>query len=528
MSIGLLRQLARGPAIGGLTAIIIFLIVAVQAYALWRSRTDALRDATRAGENVLATFAGSIERNLTIVELSLSGLEDALREPGLDELPPHTRQMLLFDRAASAEFLGSMLVIGPDGQVRFDSGAAQARPLDLSDRDYFLAQRDGNVPRFISRPFASRVRGGDPSIAISRRLSGPDGRFDGLVMATIRLSYFRSLFGKVDLGPASVVTLVRTDGTIVFRSPWGDGDGYAGVNLANSPVFRKILAHTGESFISYSVIDGEKRAYFSQKVGSFPLILVVGVSLNDALRAWSVQAIILSALTVLICALLICVVVNLKRALLESYDMEEQLSVMALNDSLTGLPNRRGFGMAAETELRRAAREKKPLAVLVIDVDHFKRINDSWGHPFGDEVLVQIAQQIQRSIRRPGDFAARFGGEEFVVLLPATGREGTAYLAEQIRTNVEGLRIHAGGGHYASPTVSIGATCAEVKPGDRIAPLLRAADEALYEAKGGGRNRVVMREAEQAEAGRLTDGGVPATTATAPDGAAQNASQPAS
>lgn len=492
MSFGLLRRVARGPAIGGLTAIIILLIVAVQSYALWRSREDALRDATRAGENVLQTLSSGIERNLGIIELSLSGLQDALRVPDLETLPEALRQMLLFDRAASAEFLGSMLVLDPAGRIRFDSGGPSDRNVDLSDRDYFLAQRDGNIPRFISRPFGSRIRAGDPSVALSRRLSGVDGSFEGVLMAAVRLSYFRSLFGKVDLGPDSVVTLVRTDGTIIFRSPWGDGDGYSGVNISNSPVFRRISSHPGEDFINYSVLDGEKRYYFSQKIGNFPLILVVGISVNNALSTWFTQAIILSALTVLICALLIYVVLNLRRALRHSYDMEEQLAVMALNDGLTNLPNRRGFNMACETELRRAAREQRELAVLVIDVDHFKRVNDSWGHPFGDEVLVQIASQIQRSIRRPGDFAARLGGEEFVVLLPSTGADGARYIAEQIRLAVASIHLHAGGGHYVSPTISIGVACSAVKPGDRIAPLLRAADEALYEAKGAGRNRVVL------------------------------------
>ncbi|WP_408647752.1 diguanylate cyclase [Xanthobacter dioxanivorans] len=125
---------------------------------------------------------------------------------------------------------------------------------------------------------------------------------------------------------------------------------------------------------------------------------------------------ILSALTIAVCVLLILLIRTLHLALLHSQEVEEQLEVLAVTDQLTGLPNRRAFDLALASEMQRAARHRTPLAVLLIDVDHFKRINDRHGHGVGDVVLTRVARQLARSIRRPGDFAARYGGEEFVAI----------------------------------------------------------------------------------------------------------------
>ncbi|MFG1479233.1 sensor domain-containing diguanylate cyclase [Xanthobacter sp. V4C-4] len=473
------------------------MIIAIQAYVLIRSRADTWRDIERSAENMTQTLAASIERNLSILELSLDGVEQALRLPELATASPHARDMLLFDRSASAEFLGSMLVLDTAGKVLFYSGYTTPIAVDLSDRDYFTAQQNGPRPHFISVPFDSRVRSGDPSIALSRRLATLGGTFEGVAVAVVRLSYFRSLFGKLDLGPGSVVSLVRTDGTIIYRQPSVDGRGNAGTNVANSRSFQKSLAQPGEGFITVASIDGVKRYFLSRRIGAFPLLLVVGISVDQALRHWFIQAVILSGLTIAVCGLLLYVIVNLRRALRHSYEMEEQLATMALTDPLTGMPNRRGFGMAAETEMRRAARDQKDLSLLMIDVDHFKQVNDRHGHPFGDQILAQIARQIQAAIRRPGDFAARFGGEEFVVLLPATGSDGALLIAERMRAAIADIALIKDGVEVGV-TVSVGVSTARVMPGERVDALVSQADAALYEAKSAGRNRISFRAMPQA------------------------------
>jgi diguanylate cyclase (GGDEF)-like protein len=158
-----------------------------------------------------------------------------------------------------------------------------------------------------------------------------------------------------------------------------------------------------------------------------------------------------------------------------------------VTDGLTGLYTRRHFTEALAVECRRAARAGHDTGLIIIDVDHFKRVNDTYGHPAGDRVLQEVAQRL-RSVARAGSVVARYGGEEFVVLAPHTDGDSLLALAERFRLTISGLPIEAGDQTLLSITASVGAAGA---PGGTADPeaLMNAADEALYAAKAAGRNR---------------------------------------
>ncbi len=166
-----------------------------------------------------------------------------------------------------------------------------------------------------------------------------------------------------------------------------------------------------------------------------------------------------------------------------------ELLRLSATDALTQLANRRRFDSVLDEEIRRARRSGSPLAVLLADIDHFKRINDSYGHPFGDECLRQVAAVLMAHCQRAGDLAARYGGEEFVVLLPASDQRQAVVLAERIRQDIERLQLRHGDLPVALTislgVATLGSTCASAEA------LLAAADAALYAAKHAGRNRVV-------------------------------------
>ena len=176
--------------------------------------------------------------------------------------------------------------------------------------------------------------------------------------------------------------------------------------------------------------------------------------------------------------------------------LEEQLSVLASTDGLTGLLNRRAFDHTLETEWKRALRDGSPISLLLLDLDHFKGFNDHYGHQVGDDCLRSVAVAVRGTIRRPGDTAARYGGEEIAVILPNTDAAGAAKVAEQVRSGIEALALphlaNAEGG--GSMTTSIGAATAVCcRTGSSMKmpqALLAAADTALYKAKNNGRNRV--------------------------------------
>ncbi len=180
-----------------------------------------------------------------------------------------------------------------------------------------------------------------------------------------------------------------------------------------------------------------------------------------------------------------------EREILEAYARMEQL---AISDALTGLANRRHFDTVFDQEWRRALRDGKPLAVMMIDVDCFKLFNDAYGHPAGDECLRQIGNSIRMTVERAGDFAARYGGEEFVVLMSRTDRATAQGFAEILRAQVEQLQLDHRMNPHRIITISIG--CSSVVPRADLAPesLIEAADQGLYLAKQGGRNRVGVIE----------------------------------
>jgi len=171
-------------------------------------------------------------------------------------------------------------------------------------------------------------------------------------------------------------------------------------------------------------------------------------------------------------------------------------------DYLTGIANRRTFFEAAELELERWRRFPRPLSVVVIDADFFKQINDSWGHPAGDEVLRNLAQTLSATVREI-DVVARLGGEEFAALLPSTDLEGALKLAERFRTAVEGQQVMVGGQEIRY-TVSVGVASMDSQVSG-MDQLLKLADSALYAAKKAGRNRVWHKRADHVLAG-LEDG----------------------
>jgi diguanylate cyclase (GGDEF)-like protein len=170
------------------------------------------------------------------------------------------------------------------------------------------------------------------------------------------------------------------------------------------------------------------------------------------------------------------------------------LERLSLLDPLTGIPNRRRFTAALEEGWRRATRSKGPIAVLMIDIDYFKGINDLHGHTYGDECLIAIARTLVQQVRRSDDLLARYGGEEFVVLLSETDREGAMLVAERMHAAVGQLGVMNSASPYAGRlTVSVGVGITFPTPGMSAMALVEVADQALYEAKHLGRNNVRAR-----------------------------------
>ncbi|MDH4161627.1 MAG: diguanylate cyclase [Nitrospirota bacterium] len=169
-------------------------------------------------------------------------------------------------------------------------------------------------------------------------------------------------------------------------------------------------------------------------------------------------------------------------------EVQRRLKLLAVTDELTGLRNRRFIMEQLEKEYQRAVRAGTPLSVMILDIDHFKRVNDNYGHVFGDQVLKAVAQEMEKSLRAY-DLLGRIGGEEFLIASPGSSLDDAAALAERIRDRIKGRTI-ANHAHKVKMTISAGVTSLGEHDGKMNSLLIRA-DDALYQAKQQGRDRVI-------------------------------------
>lgn len=183
---------------------------------------------------------------------------------------------------------------------------------------------------------------------------------------------------------------------------------------------------------------------------------------------------------------------------------DKALRLAATTDALTGLANRRRFNEVLNTEFFRLKRSGAPLSLIILDVDYFKRFNDRYGHVQGDECLRAIGQAIKASVHRPSDLAARFGGEEFMVIAPETGANGALALAERIRHAVTRLEIpHEDNTAAPHVTASLGVATRYASELETPESLVELADQALYQAKHSGRNQTQIRLRQEDEVGKI-------------------------
>jgi diguanylate cyclase (GGDEF)-like protein len=436
-------------------------------------------------ENLASGIDADIGRNVELFDLSLRAVASNMVAPEISQVSKAIRQLILFDHAATAKHFGAIQVFDTDGKLIVDASTMDPAPENRSEEEYFGVHRDrADVGLFISRPM---LHHGAYAIVLSRRITGNDGSFRGVVAGSIRFSYFHDLFGRLSLGPQDTITVFRHDGTIIMRRPF-DLD-VIGTNLGYLPRVQRALSEPSGSFSGGAASDHVMRLY-AWRDGTRPLVVLVGKPWDDILKLWRTEATRIGAIMLALIAFVLGVTLFLAREIGRRAIAEDKLEEMATTDALTGLKNRRKFDSAIDAEWRRAARHKTPLALLMIDADHFKAYNDTFGHQAGDEVLIGIAICITEAVRRAGDCAARYGGEEFAVLLPGLSTVEALGVAETIRLNV--LKWS---GDPPITSVSIGIASLTPDPAIDWAGLVMAADRALYAAKANGRNCSVLASA---------------------------------
>lgn len=314
-----------------------------------------------------------------------------------------------------------------------------------------------------------------------------DGSFAGVAVGFYDLGYIAETYKHLPLGRGGTLTLFNSDGSMLVREPAVPDA--IGRSFRGKSIFDRMNVGSNGTFEGRSMLDGQSRLYAYQRVGSWPLIQSVAAATDAVYADWRIKAIALGAVLSTLCSGLLVLLFVLKRELLQRVAAETALDRLASTDHLTGLLNRRKFFELAESRCAEAVRRGTGVALLMIDADHFKSYNDRYGHVAGDAVLGAIGGCIRSELRASEDLAARFGGEEFIVLLPGLERAGAFIIAEAIRVAVARLATPHERADAGAVTVSTG--LAVVEPGAPVVldALVEAADGELYRSKRDGRNR---------------------------------------
>lgn len=464
-------------------------ILCIVSYLLVREYRSTEQDATRSALNIVQLIDRDVRNTFTIYDSTLISLIELLQSKALTALPPTVQHSVLFDRANEAPSNNGFYVFDASGKLIAHSRASMPDSVTVTEQDWFVAHQSMTPNAlFISRPFQTGPDLDDWCLILSRRMTGPNGEFAGVVAAQMKLSYFRNLLRGLDVGPDGNISLVSTDGILLIQDP-ANHKTYIGQDLSHAPNFIRFLNERYGSFIAMSGLYHVERLYNFSQVHELPIVVVVALSTDTIFSNWRHTALLIGTATLLLCLGLVWLTGLLLRELRLRQLAERELAGLAAADPLTGLANRRTLDRHLDREWRRAQRAGTPLSLLMIDIDHFKAFNDAYGHQAGDVAIRRVAQLIKNHLHRPTDLAARYGGEEFAVVLSETGPAGAHQVAERIRLAVEAMEPVLPNAQKL--TISLGTCSRYTAPGDDQEALIRTADNALYQAKKSGRNQVV-------------------------------------
>lgn len=505
-AVGLSRKTdrERSRVITGTALFVVFVCVALLATNAWlvvRARAAEDAQIVRANTNLARAVSQQIEGTITLAEHIISGIVFELERA---DITPDTLQRLqpvLVNHAAAVQAIKGLFIYDAQGRWLVHSEPSANASRNNSDRDYFIHHRDNPSTRtLISGPIVSRSSG-EWVIPVSRRINDPDGNFAGVVLITLSVKHLLAVLDRFQIGSQGAIAVFRNDQLLV-RRPFVEAD--MGRRNTGSPLQKSVQASRSGSTEGASTIDGVTRIISFEHLTDYPLFVTVAVGKDEALAEWKAASIYQTVWTVLLCLIIgisgrylirsmrrrVLAELQLRSARDALSEANERLEHLAQEDGLTGLANRRYFDARLLLGFEQAKASRTPLAVVMVDVDEFKKYNDLYGHLGGDECLRRVAEALRAAVWRSSDLAARYGGEEMVLLLPATDAGGGLEVAERARLAVLGLQIPHAASMLGTVSVSLGVAACVPAPDDTPFDLVRLADAALYRAKQAGRNTV--------------------------------------
>jgi diguanylate cyclase (GGDEF)-like protein len=397
-------------------------------------------------------------------------------------------QALLLRKVSTVQGLAGISLYGAD--CVFRHAADQARVGFRSNQRFCRDQtiRIGPEMQIQYIPITKSANR-KPALLVSRNVIDASGGLAFGTLAAITLEHAQGWIEQFKVAPSDVLAMVDTDSVLLARNP--PLPRLIG-SVAPLPQDLPILAGAqarSSGFVAISPVDGIERIYGISRIERVPLMMIVGFDKDGVLQEWRRRAWQLS----LAYAVMFLLSFAVLQAYLVAVRQREQMRVLATTDALTGIANRRRLLEVGDEETNRARRFGRPMSVLMLDIDRFKAINDTFGHPTGDRA-IQALTRVMTARLRNHDIPGRLGGEEFAIVLPETSADQARAVAERLRQAVAGCdQTLSDGGQVIRYTISLGlAVLHDTDTG--FEGVLGRADEALYAAKTGGRNQVAVAD----------------------------------
>lgn len=470
--------------------LMVFVLLALSLYDS-RKQYETLAESTV--DNLARLLEQDVRNSFFRIDLAIQAVADeASRQMRLGRLDAEAINAFIARQAARLPEMSYLRLTDAQGNLLYGTGLRPELKVNVADREFFIRHRENPQSGLIvSKPVVSRTSG-KWQLVLTRRVSLADGSFGGMVPALIELEKISEKFLNLNIGRHGIINIYDDEMAMVVRFPEpASGPPPIGRKIITRPFENELNKNPRAGFFqATSPVDHMLRSFAYRRIGGFPFYVLVGLAAEDYLAEWrkdvakNVVLIFLFALVTLYFAWLMA------QAWRRSKQAEGQIATLAFHDPLTGLPNRRLMLDRLSHALASSRRTSRYGALLFIDLDNFKTINDTLGHDKGDQLLKLVAERLVASVRGE-DTVARLGGDEFVVI-----QEGLSETAEQAANQAEARAEYImqvlnqayrldGNEHHSSPSIGItllggGETTVE--------ELLKQADLAMYQSKMAGRN----------------------------------------
>lgn len=489
----------RSGQIGLLTICLLLVLWGFLAFWAIQSHEQTLSNRKEALGQTVSVVEEQTAQMLSLIRLTLRSVDQWMTDHP-DKTPNETASFIQWVndlRTASGQRV-DIRMVNRDAKLVYIPSRSDAAVTDVSDREYFQVQNHPATRGFhIAQTVHSRVTN-KWGIPVSIPVTNPGSRIK-VVYGAIELDSLNRLQRPLLSSPDESIYLLRHDGVVLSRTPLLPE--MLGLSVADIPAWTTNASQRKGVFITDAPpFAGVKRIVAFSQMQEYPLIIVVTAPLETVLMPWQKEVALLFLLGSVFSIGFLLMAVKLARAVraneLAYSEIEKQaadlqianqtLNVLSITDKLTQLYNRAKLDESLANETNRARRYKNDFSIVILDIDHFKTINDTYGHPIGDAALIQVAD-ILKQCARDTDIVGRWGGEEFLIILPETPAAKAHAFAEKLRQLISSCQLPTVG-HL---TASIGV--AHFNPEtDSPENLLERADKALYEAKYSGRNKVVF------------------------------------